>query len=343
MPNLMGHREARQRAALPDRAALPRLPTCAGVVTLLAALGCGEDATGPIINAFDRDRHPRFTADAQTIVYYRHDERPNAIVGINRLDVATGDVELIVEAILAGLDLHPVTDSIVFSARAAGDDEPALWLMGLDGGGVRRLQGGGTAPGHRWPAFSADGTHISWEVRYQDATGLDTVNTLWIGEWRDGAIENGRAVAPGRRSAWRPDGAALAAELRRPGDAVPFVIAALDTTGQVLDTLGLGYEPIWRPDGAIVAYGAEGDTDRGCLGVCFVPAPGQLFPGPSPVSLSTAFLSFPGIWSRDGAEYVYARLIRTYEITTGEATVRVEESRLWIRNLATGVDRQLTY
>ena len=325
--------ERHRRSTRPDRAT-----SCTSAVVLLAALGCGEDAAGPTINAFDRDRHPRFTADAQTIVYYRHDERPNAIVGIYRLDVATGDVALIVEAILAGLDLHPVTDSIIFSARAAGESEPALWLMGLDGGGVRRLQGGGSAPGHRWPAFSADGSRISWEVRYQDATGLDTVNTLWIGEWRDGVIENGRAVAPGRRSAWRPDGAALALELRRPGDAVPFIIATVDTAGQVLDTLGLGYEPLWRPDGATLAYGTEGDTDRGCLGVCFVPAGGGL-----PVSLSTAFVSFPGSWSRDVTEYVYARLTRTYEIETGGATVRVEESRFWTRNLTTGEDRQLTF
>lgn len=328
---------------LPDRLKTagvrrPGMRGCTGVVTLLAALGCGEDTTGPTINAFDRDRHPRFTSDAQTVVYYRHDERPNAIVGMYRLEVATGDVELIVEAILAGLDVHPVTDSIIFSAREAGEIEPALWLMGLDGGGVRRLQGGGSAQGHRWPDFSADGTHVSWEVRYQDATGLDTVNTLWIGEWQDGVIQNPRAVAPARRSAWRPDGAALAVELRRPGDAVPFVIATVDTTGQVLDTLALGYEPIWRPDGATVAYGTETDADRGCLGVCFVPAGGG-----SPVALSTDFASFPGTWSPDGAEYLYARLMRAYEIEAAGATVRVEESRFWARNLTTGADRQLTF
>jgi len=315
-----------------------RLAAYAVTAALLAGLGCGDGPSGPVIQTFDRDRHPRFTADAQTIVYYRHDERPNAVVGIYRLDVASGDVALIVEAILAGLDLHPVTDSILFSARAAGEAEPALWLMGVDGGGVRRLQGGGADRGHRWPAFSADGQRVSWEARYQDATGLDTVRTLWIGDWRNGAIANPRAVGPARRSAWRPDGAALAVELRRPGDAVPFVIAVMDTAGVVLDTLGMGYEPLWRPDGTVVAYGTEADADRGCLGVCFVPAGG----GP-PVSLATAFVSFPGIWSRDGAEYLFARLERTYEIEAGGATVRVEEARLWSRTLATGADRQLTF
>ncbi|HEX9633826.1 MAG TPA: hypothetical protein VGA02_15290 [Gemmatimonadales bacterium] len=335
MHDLQYHGTARHPAA--SVGAAPRYRWRAAAVLLLA-VGCGEDAVGPTIQASDRDRHPRFTADGQTIIYYRHDERPNGVVGIYRLDVATGDVELIVEAILAGLDLHPVTDSIVFSARVAGEAEPALWLMGPDGGGVRRLQGGASGPGHRWPAFSSDGTRLSWEARYQDATGVDTANTLWIGEWQGGTIQNARTVAPARRSAWRPDGAALAVELRRPGNAVPFVIATMDTTGQVLDTLGLGYEPIWRPDGATVAYGTEADADRGCLGVCFVPAGGG-----SPVPFSTAFSSFPGIWTRNGAEYVYARLMRTYEIATDGASVRVEESRLWIRNLTTEAERQLTF
>lgn len=302
-------------------------------------LGCGDDGpTGPTINAFDRDRHPRFTTDGQTIIYYRHDERPGAIVGIYKLDLASGNVELLVEAILAGLDLHPTTDSIIFSARAAGEAEPALWLTGPDGTGTRRLQGGGSDPGHRWPSFSPDGARVSWEIRYQDATNVDTVNTLWMGDWVNGAIANPRPLGPGRRSAWRPDGAAVAAELHRPGDAVPFVIAVLDTARNLLDTLGMGYEPIWRPDGMTLAYGTEGETDRGCLGVCFVPAGGG-----TPVPLASAYVSFPGSWSRDGTQYVFAQLARTYEIDTGGAIVRVEESRFWMRDLATGEDRQLTF
>jgi hypothetical protein len=203
---------------------------------------------------------------------------------------------------------------------------------------VRRLQGGGAARGHRWPAFSADGSHVAWEVRYQDETGMDTLETLWIGDWQNGTIANPRSVGPARRSAWRPDGAALAVELHRPGEAIPFVIAVMDTSGQVLDTLGAGYEPIWRPDGTVVAYGTEATPDRGCLGVCFVPATGG-----SPTSLSAAFVSFPGVWSSDGGAYVYARLLDSYEIPAGGATVVVEASRLWMRTLATGEDRQLIF
>lgn len=311
---------------------------CVVAAVLVAALGCGEDPGpgGPIVQILDRDRHARVAADGQTIVYYRNDERPGTAVGIFRLDPASGDVRLVVEAILAGLDLHPQTDSIVFSGRAAGEAEPALFLMGLDGGGVRRIGGGGSGPGYRWPAFSADGTQIAWEVRYQSETDLDTVSTLWIGQWQGGAIANARAVGPGRRSAWRPDGAALAVERRRPGGVLPSVIAVMDTTGQLLDTLGFGEEPVWRPDGATVAYLAQA-PDRGCLGVCFVAAGGG-----SPAPLSAAFMSFPGSWSRDGAQYVYARLMRTYEIT-GNPTLSVEESRLWLRTLASGEDRQLTF
>ena len=306
------------------------------LAALLATLGCGDDPLAPALQIIDRDRHARVTADGQKVIYYRNDERPGAVVGIYRVELASGDVRLLVQAILAGLDLHPQTDSIVFSARETGDLEPALWLMGLDGGGVRRLVGGGDDPGFRWPAFSADGAHIAWEARFQAQAPLDTVSTLWIGEWLDGAIANPRAVGPGRRSAWRPDGAALVVESRRPNDAVPRVIVVMDTTGQLLDTLGFGDEPVWEPNGQTVAYLAE-LTDRGCTGVCFVPATGG-----SPVSLATTFMTFPGSWSRDGAAFVFARLMRTYEIE-GNPTIVVQESRLWLRTLATGADRQLTF
>jgi WD40-like Beta Propeller Repeat len=304
---------------------------------LLTALACSGNPVGPTIRVIDRDRHAQFTADGQTIVYYADDEIPGGAVGIYRVDLASGDVHQLIGAILAGMALDPHTDSVVFSSRASGEVEPALFIMGLDGGGVRRLGGAGGGPGFRWPSFSVDGTHIAWEARYQDATGLDTVSTIWIGDWQNGAIVNPRAVGPGRRTAWRPDGAALAVERRRPGDAEPLVMAVMDTTGQLLNTLGYGYEPAWRPDGGMVAYLAETVPDRGCQGVCFVPAGGG-----TPVSLSTDFMSFPGGWSRDGTQFVYARLMRTYEIA-GDPPVDVEESRLWVRTLATGADRQVTF
>jgi len=304
---------------------------------LLGVLGCGDGPTTSTLQVLDRDRNARFTTDGQTIVYYRHDERPAGAAGIYRLNVASGDTERLVAVILAGLDLHPATDSIVFSGRASGEVEPALWIMGLDGGGVRRLGGAGGGPGYRWPAFSPDGTHLTWEVRYQDDPGLDTVNTLWMGDWQNGTIANPRVVGPGRRSVWRPDGAALAVERRRPGGTVPLVIVVMDTTGQLLDTLGFGEEPVWRPDGGRVAYFAETEADRGCLGVCFVPAAGG-----SPVPLSSAFMSLPGSWTRDGAEFTYARSMGTSEIA-GNPTLRVDEWRLWVRTLATGADRQLTF
>jgi hypothetical protein len=202
---------------------------------LVAGLGCGTGPAGQTLQIIDRDRHAQFNAGGQSVVYYRHDERPGATTGIYRVELASGDVHLLVPAILAGLDVHPQTDSIVFSAYGTGQAEPALWLVGLDGGGLRRVGGGGTGPGYRWHAFSADG-------------------------------------AP----------------------------------------------------------------DRGCLGVCFVVA------GGSPAPLSAAFMSFTGGWSRDGAQFVYARRMRTYEIP-GNPTLSVEESRLWIRTLATGTDRQVTF
>lgn len=329
---------ANRRSMPPANPTAPRGRSALVALVLVAAACGGTEVPVPTITLLDRDRHARFTADEQSIVYYRHDERSGGSPGIYRVDLATGDVTLLAEAVLAGLDLHPQTDSVVFSARVSGEAEPALWIMGLDGGGVRRIGGGGnTAPGYRWPAFSPDGAHIAWEIRYQNDANLATVSTLWIGDWQGDSIANAHAVGPGRRTAWRPDGAAFAVERRRPADAEPYVIAVMDTTGQLLDTLGLGYEPSWRPDGAMVAYLAAPVADRGCLGVCLVPAGGG-----TPAALSADFMSYPGDWTLNSTKFVYARLMRTYSMTD-QPSIAVEESRLWIRTLATGAEEQVTF
>lgn len=309
------------------------------VASLALLSACGDGVEGPSLHLVDFHRHARFTADGGTIVHYHHDERPGIPVGIFRVDRASGDEAAVVEAILAGLDVHPATDSIVFSARAGGEAEPALWLIHPDGTGFRRVLGDGIAVGHRWPAFSADGSRLAWEVRRMDQTGLDTARTLWTGGWDRGAVTNARPIAPGRRPAWRPDGAALAVEQRRPGDARPRLIVLMDTSGVVLDTLGFGTEPVWRPDGTEVAYHADRqEPDRGCTGVCFVSGDGA-----PPRSLSTTFHSFPGGWTHDGTSYVFGRLMRTYSTDVGGIQATIEESRLWIRTLATGEDRQITF
>jgi Tol biopolymer transport system component len=307
------------------------LSRAAPVAALLGA--CSLDSPIEPSLIFDRHRHARFTPDAATLFFYRQDERPGGVAGLSRVDLSTGEEVVIVSAFMAGFDLHPSGQLAVFSARPSDNEEPALWLTNLEGTSIRRLTGG--TYGHRWPAFSPDGTRISWEARPPGEQDLDTLSTLWVADWQDSAIANARALAPGRRSAWRPDGAALVIERRRPGNELPHYIVVIDTGGRPLDTLGLGVEPHWRPDGAEVAYFTEVNADRGCLGVCFVPAAGG-----TPRPLSTGFASLSGAWSPDGSRYAYTRVMETYR--AGEF-VEVEIARLWIRDLSTSSDRQVTF
>lgn len=303
----------------------------------LAVLGaCGSESTGPTVQVVDLHRFARFTGQGDHIVYYRNDERPNAPIGIFSVDLATGEERLVVAAIIAGLDVHPTQDLIIFSARGAGETFPSLFTIGLDGTGIRRITQDGN--GHYWPAWSADGTRLSWEVRPPNLPDLENELTLRIGTWRDTTITDLRAIAPARISAWRPDGAALVVERRRTGDQLPRLIAVIDTNGTVLDTLGFGSEPTWRPDGSEVAYLANPDPDRDCLHVCLVSAAGG-----TPRRFSDDFQTFPGAWSRDGQYYAFARVMRSYPTEIEGQNLFVIESRLWTRALASGVDTQVTF
>lgn len=291
----------------------------------------------PLVRLVDRHRLARFSSDGSLVLYFRQDERPDGDNALRRVALASGIDDVLTQAVIIGLDIHPTQNVVLFSAFAQGESEPALWLMGLDGSGLRRV----TAPGagHRWPSFSADGTRVSWEVRPSGQQGLDTVRTLWIGDWADSTIANARSIAPGVRSAWSPDGGALAVEARRPGDERPRLILVIDSSGAVLDTIGFGTEPAWSPDGLTIAYLAEQAVDRGCLGVCFVDATGG-----DPIPLSTEQLTYGGSWSRDGLEFVYSRRMREYVLSgSGAGDITVEEARLWIRTLATGAERQVTF
>ncbi len=53
-------------------------------------------------------------------------------------------------------------------------------------------------------------------------------------------------------------------------------------------------------------------------------------------------MSYTGSWFPGGEEFVYTRRMRLYDVP-GQPPLRIEESRLWIRTLATGADRQLTF
>jgi Tol biopolymer transport system component len=307
---------------------------------LIAVAGCREPTGDGIsgLTLVDRHRDPRFTADGTRLVYFRHDERPGGQPGLLVLDLASLEERLVVGAIVAGFDVHPVRDEVIFSTPIASGSEPDLWLLELATLSLRRLTRDGR--GHRWPAWSPDGRRLAWEVRVAGAARLDTTRTLWVGDWADTALSGERALAPGRRSSWRPDRLALVVERRRPDGLLPMPLVVLDTaTGTARDTLAFGSQPVFRPDGAEVAYLAELPY-RGCLGTCFVPGSGT---GATPRALDADSTNWPGAWSRDGRYFAFTRRTRVYRLPAALGGLEVDEGRLWVRDVRTGLERQVSF
>ncbi|MBV8594250.1 MAG: S9 family peptidase, partial [Caulobacteraceae bacterium] len=145
----------------------------------------------------------------------------------------------------ADFDIAPDGQSVVFSARVAGRDEPwsthfDLWRAPIGGGPLTDLTAGNTA----WsatPVFSPDGGRLAWRAQTRRGAESDCFG-VWILDLRTGGR---REAAPGwDRSAaslaWSPDGRALLVTAEDVGrvrlfaiDAATGAVAGLTERGSV--------------------------------------------------------------------------------------------------------------
>jgi Tol biopolymer transport system component len=219
----------------------------------------------------------------------------------------------------------PLTSSTGFSPRlgpdyflyvsASGTSE-SIWKVAngkdteLWSGAGARIIGG--------PAISADGRHIAFSVRQHDQTQLYAMQS-------DGT--NARVLADSLDlqgdPAWAPDGQSITAAVNDHGTPHLFRVPANGGTaaGFVQE---YSVDPAWSPDGSFVVYSG--------------PDIGTVFPLKA-VTAEGAARQLPALTLTRGARHLaFLNGGRSLVLLRGE----IQHKNLWLINLETGAERQLT-
>ena len=288
----------------------------------------GKDGSGLrqlTFGAFD-DREPDFSPDGQFLVF-SSDRSGN--YDIWRLELATGTLEQLTDDPMddSGPAVSRDGRSIAFiSARKAG---PGIWVRTADGLTERWVAPQGTASA---PSWSPDGRQLAFHV------SSPGVSRLWIGSKGEDPkpISAPEADAFPFRAAWTSptellytgDGHLERASVL--GDALPgisfeakvsftrhaYVKARRDFDGTGPNRAFGIVAPNLSPDGTTIAFVALGDLWTARDGKL-----SRLTDDP--------YVQNEPVWSPDGRSLLYA-------------SDRSGTKELWIRDLSTGAERQLT-
>ncbi|HVF41980.1 MAG TPA: hypothetical protein VM936_03160 [Pyrinomonadaceae bacterium] len=190
--------------------------------------------------------------------------------------------------------LSPDGSRVAFSSNLEGTFH--IYVVGVDGRGMRRVTSGSTQPESMQPesvptddsepAWSPDGTRIAF-ARGFDATG-NGVFVQSCAEWSDILVVDVDAAFPspinltngerGTDPAWSPDGSRIAFASDRAGNFDIYTMSSEDGGGveQLTDDQRAEADPVWSPDGSHIAYTAGlrqivGGTQCGTMPISGLP------------------------------------------------------------------------
>jgi TolB protein len=250
--------------------------------------------------------------------------------------------------------VSPDGTRIAFSSSREGNF--SLYLVGVDGGGLRRLTYSPSSDGE--PAWSPDGSKMVF-VRGRDGTGggyasLSTcaaeIYVVEVPGIESGVGGGGGEVSltrgqGGTDPAWSPDGTRIAFSSFRDGN---YELYTMDPSGGGVErltyTASAEAEPAWSPDGASIAYAAHLlSRDDGCgwMGTPIAPGPvgpGEEAPGIYVLNvvrnrhrkLSGADAVTDPSWSPDGSSIAFVSVVSG-------------DGQLYAAAVASGLQTQLTF
>src|SRR5581483_3282273 len=189
--------------------------------------------------------------------------------------------------------VSPDGKKIVFTSNR--DGLPEIYVLNLDGGGVRRLTFNSTE--ELAPSWSPDGARILYDVM----TGSGAASDIWVMS-ADGSNQHKLTGGVGynSRAVFSPDGKRIAFASRSDaGDENNFDIQVMNADGtdrhSITSDPGFETEPAWSPDGRRIAFART--LEKGYSDIFVINADGT-----NPVNLTNtpaAHESLPA-WSPDG-------------------------------------------
>lgn len=171
--------------------------------------------------------------------------------------------------------LSPDASRVAFSSKR--DGKFSIYLVGVDGQGLRRLTDGPDDDSE--PTWSPDGSHIAF-VRGFDATGSGVVVLTCEGRTGDILTLDVDAGGEGERPdevnltqaqggggtdpAWSPDGKRIAFASDRAGTYDIYTMSSEDgrDVSRLTEDASAEADPAWAPDGSSIAYTAALREDR---------------------------------------------------------------------------------
>jgi len=139
----------------------------------------------------------------------------------------------------------PDGTKISFGRSIQGFADSSIWIINIDGSGLRQLTLGGYETS---PAWSPDGTEIMFDKDTGEANdGIYVIDAN--GPTGPGTL----LIAKGRTPSWSPDGSKIA--FFSNGN---IYLADAQTGSVIGGALTEGYNPCWSPDGTKITYDGPG-------------------------------------------------------------------------------------